>query len=492
MTDTPAQSPPARDESQQLVPRSWPPADPIEPVTPRRIHWLLALPATIPAMLFPRRLGPHLANSSWVAAYLVHFSMALIAFGVIYVCAFEQGNFFTDDAQVDIFANPLIELRRALAAVVLLFFGALDGWPEVAAALLITAMIEAAIWVAALLLIPLYAAGEGRRRTYLRSVKLLLWSSACQVPIVWLFTRLGLKLQLFNHDAWPFALLAALELWWLAVLIRLGGRYGGPKEGPRWQDRQPRCEACGYSLISLPLEGRCPECGALVADSLPERRQPPAFAAARGLPGRCVGFAHTTWQALFLRHFAKQVTIWGHHRAARNYVLLICVLFGLISAVTYLGIYRVNEGAFWVIPWPDENASVSDIVSFILWECEFLAKAFLVGIGIGLSVLAWLLLLGLFLSRFGFRDVADRVVILCYSTAWLFVPLFLGIVGICAAYGIIELWGPFGEFHIPEVGWIDYEAAIWLGCLLPSIVTDTIASFRRTRTMLRHTRFANA
>jgi hypothetical protein len=65
---------------------------------------------------------------------------------------------------------------------------------------------------------------------------------------------------------------------------------GGPPQHPGQRDPQgePRpiqfavadaiseytllCESCGYPLTGLPVEGRCPECGEPVADSLPQRR----------------------------------------------------------------------------------------------------------------------------------------------------------------------------------------------------------------------------
>lgn len=368
-----------------------------------------------------------------------------------------------------------------------------NGWLEILGTLLALAVIEAAIWIGALLLIPLYAAGEGPRRTYLRCVKLLLWSSACQIPIAWLFMHLAFWGEDYvSSPTWGFATWALFELWWLWVLVRLGGRYGGPKEGPRWQERQPRCEACGYSLVSLSRDGRCPECGVAVAESLPERRLPPAFATARGLRGRCVGFMQTAWQALFAQRFAEHVTVWGHHRAARSYAFLMCLLVGLVSAATGVAVYGVvARGGLWPAAWPTEWASRPDIVRFLFRMFEFLAVSILCGIGGGLIPAVWMLKTSLFLSRFGFRDAADRVVILCYSTAWLLVPVLLAAIGGWTAHGVVETWGPFGSFQVSEDTLIDWDLVVWFACLAPALVT-LILSFRRVHVMLRHTRYANA
>jgi hypothetical protein len=398
----------SRQPAAGLVPETWPPANPIQPVKARRIPWWLAIPATIPAMLLPRRMGPHLAQSSWIAAYLVHVFCAVVAFGHSFAFVIERGS-LAGGAGVALVANPLIELRRALAGTVLFFFGTLQGWIEVGIAVLIVAVIEVALWVGAVLLVPLYAAGEGPRRTYLRAVKLLLWSSACQVPVFWLFFRLMYRFEMQGQEIWNAALFVLLELWWLFVVVRLGGRYGGPKHGPRWQQRHPRCESCGYSLVSLPVNGRCPECGELVSASIPERRRPPAFARARGLPGRFVGFWQTTWAALHARRFARTVSVWSHHRAARNYALLVCVLTGLIAGAIPPAAKLLVEGRLASrVGW--RLLPASEAIDAFLRAYEYIAVSIFVAAAAGCGTLAWMLLSGLFLSRFGFRDVADRVV----------------------------------------------------------------------------------
>ena len=492
MTDAPTQPPTTGPPPSELVPEFWPPADPIEPVKAWRIHWLLAPLAAIPAVLLPRRMGPHLANSSWASAYVAHVFSGFVAVGIMFAAAIEHQS-GGEQSLTDVFLfNPFVELRRALAGSVLLLYGLWNGWLEILSTLLAFVLIEGAIWIAALLLIPLYAAGEGARRTYFRCVKLLLWSSACQVPIVWFFMHLAFWGEDYVYGpTWGLAMWAAFQLWWLSVLVRLGGRYGGPEEGPRWEQRHPRCENCGYSLVSLSLEGRCPECGVAVAESLPERRRPPAFATARGVRDRCVGFAQTVWQSSFAKRCAKNVTVWGHHRAARSYALLICLLVGLVSAGTRVAAYGVAQGGLWPTAWPGEWAPRPHTADFFFRKFEFLAVGVLCGIGGGLVVMLWMLKVGLFLSRFGFRDAADRVVILCYATTWLLVPLLLGISGGWAAYGIIEIWGPFRSIRVMEDAWIEPEIAIWLAGLLPAIVT-LIMSFRRVHVMLRLTRFANA
>lgn len=55
---------------------------------------------------------------------------------------------------------------------------------------------------------------------------------------------------------------AGCLVYWLNAAAR------GVAQTPREEAQPPRCEGCGYDLTSLPMEARCPECGAYVAKSL--------------------------------------------------------------------------------------------------------------------------------------------------------------------------------------------------------------------------------
>jgi hypothetical protein len=76
------------------------------------------------------------------------------------------------------------------------------------------------------------------------------------------------------------------------------------------------CETCGYRLTGLPTDGRCPECGAPVADSLPSHRAPSAWEhAARWA---CVGAFVLTTANILLRpgKFFRHLSIHGRRKAA--------------------------------------------------------------------------------------------------------------------------------------------------------------------------------
>src|SRR5262249_44592921 len=110
----------------ELVPQSLPPAAPFEPVAPRRIHWLLAFPATIPAMLAPRRLGPHLTESSWLSAYVVHLLSVIVFVGGMYA---QRNNTLSVQAMWRE-ASVWNEIRRPFAGFVSLLFTEARRWDD--------------------------------------------------------------------------------------------------------------------------------------------------------------------------------------------------------------------------------------------------------------------------------------------------------------------------------------------------------------------------
>ncbi len=459
-------------ESPEIVPEFWPPVEPIEPVKPWRVHWLLALPATVPAMVFPRRVGPHLAASSWAAAYLVHVLSVVLFFGLVgaAILELEHGG-YSGGAESAVGSYTAVEhIRRPFAAVVLLLFAITSRLFELVVLGVTIAAVEAGIWVAGVALIPLYAAGEQRVRVYLRCVKLLLWSTMCLIPLGCVWVPLGRWLEEHAGDEWIVLFIIGWALWWLTVLVRLGRRYAGPKVGPRWRSRAPTCDRCGYTLTGLPVRGRCPECGRAVQDSLPERRRLPAFATARSPSEWIIGFAQTTWAALAERRFARGVSVWRGHRAARNYAFVVCVLIGLLYACGTVPFWPPDDVDF----QPFSRPAMSLVAGITAFSCS----------------VRWLIVAGVGVTAFGFRAATTRVVVLCYSTAWLLVVAVLGLAGAWAIYIIHHVFHPRGVFRWPLLEWIDKETFIGAWVMMPAVVA-LVLSFFRVRWMLRETRYAN-
>ena len=482
------------------IPESWPPAEPLTPVRARRIRWWLAPLVAPAALLCPRRIGPHLGESSLAAAYLAHWFWALVAVGGTFALLMETQDQPHLVATADVSLNPFYEIRRSLAGSVLLLYGAFGDPFARAPALIAIVGIEIAIWPAALLLLPFYAHGEGPRRTYLRCVKLLLWSTVYCAPLFWLSLR-GMAYLADRTNLGP-AIAALLPLvlinWWLLSLLRMGGRYAGPAAGPRWNTREPRCERCGYSLVTLPLLARCPECGLQVDESLPEHRRPPAFATARGLFASTKAFWQTTGEALNLRRFARDTTIWTHHRAARNYVLQVAIVTGLLAfggfivlgiVARELALDNLAEDLWYTFLVPLFTGQLLD-QDYGYYNYEYPVASMFGAFGVAWFVILWVMLCGVFTSWFGFRDVASRLVVLCYASAWLPVVVLLALLG-ASVIVVLHVYGSIGDIKVPGFGYMDGEMAIGMVVEIPAAAA-LFASFIRLRWALREVRWANA
>src|SRR5947207_10690989 len=57
------------------------------------------------------------------------------------------------------------------------------------------------------------------------------------------------------------------------------------------------CEGCGYVVSGLPIEGRCPECGKPISESLGSQRIVPEWERPEHRP--VTAFFATSWRALF-------------------------------------------------------------------------------------------------------------------------------------------------------------------------------------------------
>ena len=96
------------------------------------------------------------------------------------------------------------------------------------------------------------------------------------------------------------------------------------------------CEACGYNLTGVPREGRCPECGVAIAESLPSLRRPPAWERAERPDYRQL-LATSRAVIFHPSRFFRQLTPHGDLARsgafARRHELFVCILFGLCLAL---------------------------------------------------------------------------------------------------------------------------------------------------------------
>lgn len=96
------------------------------------------------------------------------------------------------------------------------------------------------------------------------------------------------------------------------------------------------CEFCGYNLTGLSADGRCPECGRPIADSLPRWRCPTAWERIEPT-GNLGRFFHTSAAVLFhpKRFYRTLATRLPSPRArsfARIHLWIAAILFGTAAA----------------------------------------------------------------------------------------------------------------------------------------------------------------
>jgi len=211
--------------------------------------------------------------------------------------------------------------------------------------------------------------------------------------------------------------------------------------------RDPLCDVCGYDLCAAAADGRCPECGRPVVESLgPDVRPPsgwemhPSF-----LRLTTVGGQFARLYTSPMRMFSGLPLLSGHH-AAR------CWLAGMLTLVGVLAFWIV-EGLHAVSPdllrgptdWQFYAAGVSIAATFVLLGLMM----------VGIET-AGVTLVGRF--RGGNIDLGGAAKVTCYASGLL--PFWVLLAGvqivamvICSEHGVFKRVGP------------RYDEAITLGSL---------------------------
>ncbi len=109
--------------------------------------------------------------------------------------------------------------------------------------------------------------------------------------------------------------------------------------------RPPLCEVCGYNLTAASTEGRCPECGTPVSESLGVHVRPGTFWQRR----REVGFAHAWWRCCvdpIVRPawFGRQVRTGTADAAHRWFLLVHLMAVFVVAGVGIVLCYVADTG----------------------------------------------------------------------------------------------------------------------------------------------------
>ncbi len=462
------------------VPESYPPSE-SAPLTPFRVYWLFAPLAAIAGLIMPRRCGPHLAASGWRAAYLVHAASILLCFAVgLLTVVYLEGQ---SSGDVDFTWRTVVQVPLTMLVAM-----ALEGtrYPVAIAWVAAGAVFwHGALWIAALGLMPWASAGETGRLLYLRCVRLLLWATSAIVPLP---VAVALPYAILGGqyafaEALSITVFLTWSVWVIVTVIRLGARYAGPARGPGFEPRVPRCAGCGYRLTHMAADARCPECGAPVAESLPQLRRIPGNGG-RGFLAWLPSFVRTWRASLAARHFGRTLAVHGGRRAARRFALCACGVTALLGGLMFVPLRAVEyferlERGY------RQYRDIGDPVIALGVQ------------GLNAALLTWLCAFGLLagamalVTLFGWSKPAHRGLVVCYASGWLPLLAFIVLSGVWGAWFVSEVWNPHFWLHLPIVGSISGDACLAVACFVPAAVA-ALLWILHIRWLLRETRFANA
>src|SRR4051794_39289497 len=110
------------------------------------------------------------------------------------------------------------------------------------------------------------------------------------------------------------------------------------------------CEGCGYTLNGLPDDGRCPECGKPVAESVGARRTAPAWE--QQTSNRFNAFMATSLAVmlqttLFYRTLATRLDIRPAKKFAQLHWMIASLMFGFTAYVHSFWYFGSLSPRFW-------------------------------------------------------------------------------------------------------------------------------------------------
>lgn len=433
MTDAGAGMP----EAVAALPEFWPQEAPPAADRAAWIPWPIAVLLVPLLWIFPRRMGLHFGRVAWPGVILGHLLWTAYGIGCVHL-AFEAPStglpgyiaqtFETQAPPRDwplTFSEAIRSPAALLASTVVEW--STSGMQEFA--MLIGGTLLAVVGVAVVgggLLMPWSAGGEKRRRLFVRCAKLSMWSTSCVVVPGFGLQVIAMRLKQSAPDPWNLAgiwnpvgseelfdvawLAAPLGVaCWLWIWLRSAVRHAGVPEGPDFEARRPCCECCGYGLTGLTSAGNCPECGRSVASSMTNMRHAPAFAAARNVLARVVGYAGDSFRIIFDASYIEKIHLRSGWMQARRFALWSAALTGPIAFAAYSSLDLVVSAGGLL----DESGPPVPL----LFSIQFLQAFLVVWVGGGLLVVIAisLILLPVLLMAGPFRP---RAMVVFYHSAW--------------------------------------------------------------------------
>jgi len=201
--------------------------------------------------------------------------------------------------------------------------------------------------VLAVVVMPWCAGGDRAGSVFKRSLKNIYWSTTLSIPVAVAWGPL-IVLSEYIDGRWfaympemlALAVACLLLVLPLVLFVRIlivgAGRYVGETVGPAFGPREPRCDECGYLIIGLPMEAKCPECATPVRDSLPGgRRKPTEWEESEFGARAVVVLLRMQWRVLRDADFFKELRVQSGLAAARHFwwasfLLIVLILLAVL------------------------------------------------------------------------------------------------------------------------------------------------------------------
>jgi hypothetical protein len=434
------------------------------------------------AVLFwcrPKQYGPQLAAAPFKRAFQAHVLAMLIAAAVItaavlWSMADPLKGLATARREL---ADEILDLSRSSAGTVL-------NWSIAIIVLGIVPQGELALLALGTFIMPFGACGDRASSVWKRCVKSAYWSTTAIIPVSVL---LGIAIVAFLPSLEPktfqetililmrLAFVAGISLLaFIAVATALAvSRYVGPADGPAFSPREPHCEDCGYLIIGLSLDSRCPECGTAVRESLPGgRRRPTAWQQHEFKPRGYVDLLRTHWAVLRGNDFFRRLPVHSGLPAARHYWWVSWAFF----IVAGLAILRAVG---FVMPDSSLSHASMSLASILMIIAPLVLQSVVM-----IASCLWAQF------RFGIRDYRVSAIV-CYHAVPLIWPLALTLLA-ALALALLPATADLNEIPLVVIGRSTVTAL--LAVVAPMFVL-TVAALAfwwfRLLKALRSVRFAN-
>ncbi|MCK4658229.1 MAG: hypothetical protein KAV82_01790 [Phycisphaerae bacterium] len=451
-----------------------PPTAPV-PEPAKRVNFFKAL---FFFWLFPKQLGPHLAVGSLWRALLAHVLALFLATGIVGIQTLHEWvlreSFTLHMVRVGL-ADAVLEQAAMSASVSWNWVPALGAFAAVP-------LLEIALLLLATVSMPWCAGGDRASSVWKRSVKNVYWSTTFVVPVAVVVVFLK-YLDLNPRGRFEIILLlgflgmfSLLVMSAVRMLVSGAHRYVGEPDGPAFAPREPTCDQCGYAIVHLPMENRCPECGLPVRESLPGGRRSPTRWQEHEF--RLKGFAELLrLQLVIVRQpdFFQRIPVHAGMASARHFWwgTFLVMMFVILAVPVFVSVVALMA----------EGGDASGIHALIAIPCVLL-----------LCVMQALIMFPVCLWAqlgCGLRDYRVSAIVCYYATPLMWPLIFVVLTTVIVFY----VGGQQGSFLFDLDGPSDTQLWFWgviVAVCVASIVLALMFWLRRLVGAIHAVRYANA